>query len=98
DATVIDFKAIAGGLDPAANEELDWTELALQVQLYAHASREVLSENAKTGAVHLLKDNQRVEVPVTDSAISAALANVEWAVGRKNTNHEMSRNCSRDAD
>jgi DNA helicase II / ATP-dependent DNA helicase PcrA len=82
DATVIDFKAIAGGLDPAANDELEWTELALQVQLYAHASREVLSQNAKTGAVHLLKDNQRVEVPVSDEAIQAALVNVEWAIER----------------
>ena len=36
----------------------------LQVQLYAKAANEVLGENARTEAVHLLRDNQRVEVPV----------------------------------
>jgi DNA helicase II / ATP-dependent DNA helicase PcrA len=82
DATVIDFKAIEGGPDPANNPDLDWTMLALQVQLYAHAAREVLTQAAKTGTVHLLKDNQRLEVPITDQAIAAAIANVEWAVDR----------------
>lgn len=82
DATVIDFKAIDGGLDPANNPDLDWTMLALQVQLYAHAAREVLTQAAKTGSVHLLKDNQRIEVPISDEAIAAAIANVEWAVDR----------------
>lgn len=80
EATVVDFKAIAGGDDPEANPDLEWTELSLQVQLYAKAAREVLSEEAKTGAVHLLKDNQRIEVPVTDAAIQAAVENVEWSV------------------
>jgi DNA helicase-2/ATP-dependent DNA helicase PcrA len=32
--------------------------------------------------VHLLKDGQRVEVPVDDAAVEAAVANVEWAVER----------------
>ena len=82
EASVIDFKAIEGGSEPEESEELVWTELALQVQLYAKAAREVLGENARTGAVHLLKDNQRVEVPVSDEAIDAAVENVEWAVGR----------------
>jgi len=82
DATVIDFKAIEGGPDPANNPDLDWTMLALQVQLYAHAAREVLTQAAKTGSVHLLKDNQRLEVPITDEAVGAAIANVEWAVDR----------------
>lgn len=82
DAWVVDFKTMEGGLEPADNVELDWTEMALQVQLYAMAAREVLGENARTGAVHLLKDGQRVEVPVDDSAVGAAVANVEWAVGR----------------
>ena len=82
DATVIDFKAIEGGPDPVNNPDLDWTMLALQVQLYAHAAREVLTQAAKTGSVHLLKDNQRLEVPITDEAITAAIANVEWAVDR----------------
>ena len=82
DASVIDFKAIEAGPDPEANPALDWTELALQVQLYAKAAREVLGENARTGHVHLLKDNQRVEVPVGDAAVAAAVGNVEWAVER----------------
>jgi len=82
DAWVIDFKAMEGGPAPTDNEELDWTEMSLQVQLYAKAAREVLGENARTGAVHLLKDGQRVTVPVDDQAVAAAVANVEWAVNR----------------
>lgn len=82
DAWVVDFKTMEGGPDPADNEELDWTEMSLQVQLYAKAAREVLGENARTGAVHLLKDGQRVEVRVDDDAVNAAVANVEWAVDR----------------
>lgn len=82
EARVIDFKAIEGGENPERREELNWTELALQVQLYAKAAREVLGENARTGAVHLLKDNQRIDVPVSDQAVEAAVANLEWAVER----------------
>ena len=63
DANVIDFKTMEGGPDPEASETLDWTELALQVQLYARAALDVLDANAKTGAVHLLRDGQRIEVP-----------------------------------
>ena len=79
-AEIIDFKAIEGGAQPDANDDLDWTELALQVQLYARAAEKVLGQNAGTGSVHLLKDNQRVEVPVVNKAVDAALKNVEWAV------------------
>jgi len=82
DASVIDFKSMKGGENPEESEELHWTELALQVQLYAKAARDVLGENARTGAVHLLKDNQRVNVPVTAEAVENAVANVEWAVER----------------
>jgi DNA helicase-2/ATP-dependent DNA helicase PcrA len=82
DAWVVDFKTMEGGPDPTDNEELDWTEMSLQVQLYAKAAREVLGENARTGAVHLLKDGQRVTVPVGDNALDAAVGNVEWAVER----------------
>lgn len=82
DATVVDFKTLEGGDEPAVNERLDWTELALQVQLYARAAIDVLGEPARTGAVHLLKDNQRVAVPVHDTALQDALSNVEWAVAR----------------
>lgn len=81
-ASVVDFKTMEGGPEPTDNEELDWTELSLQVQLYAKAAREVLGENARTGAVHLLKDGQRVTVPVDDAAVTAAVGNVEWAVER----------------
>jgi DNA helicase-2/ATP-dependent DNA helicase PcrA len=79
-AEIIDFKTMEGGEEPETNVELDWTELSLQVQLYARAADQVLGENARTGSVHLLKDNQRVEVPITDEAIASALENVEWAV------------------
>lgn len=79
-AEIVDFKAMEGGKQPNINEELDWTELALQVQLYAQAADQVLGQNARTGSVHLLKDNQRVEVPSTQEAVNAALANIEWAV------------------
>ena len=82
DASVIDFKSMKGGDPLEETEEFDWTELALQVQLYAKAARDVLGENAQTGAVHFLKDSQRVEVPITDTAIASAVANVEWAVDR----------------
>lgn len=74
DANVIDFKTME------ESDALDWTELSLQVQLYAKAARDVLGENAKTGSVHLLKDGQRIDVPVDDTAIVDAIANVEWAV------------------
>jgi DNA helicase II / ATP-dependent DNA helicase PcrA len=82
DAEVVDFKSMEGGEDPEINEELEWTDLVLQVQLYAKAAREVLGENARTGHVHLLKDNQRVSVAVDDHAVQAAVDNVEWAVKR----------------
>ena len=62
-AEIIDFKTMEGGEQPAENEDLDWTELALQVQLYAMAADQVLGQNARTGSVHLLKDNQRMEGP-----------------------------------
>ena len=79
-AEIIDFKAIEGGEQPHANDHLDWTELALQVQLYARAADQVLGQNARTGSVHLLKDNQRINVPITQQALDEALANIEWAV------------------
>ena len=80
DASVIDFKTMEGGPDPVG--KLDWTELALQVQLYAKAATDMLDANARTGAVHLLKDGQRVEVPVGDDAVESAVRNVEWAAER----------------
>lgn len=82
DASIVDFKAMEGGEEPLQGEELHWTELTLQVQLYAKAAREVLGENARTGFVHLLKDNQRIDIPVDDDAVARAVANVEWAVDR----------------
>lgn len=80
EAHVIDFKTMEGGDDPQANVNLDWRELSLQVQLYAKAAREVLGENAATGSIHLLKDNKRVDVPIDEAAVAAAVRNVEWAV------------------
>ena len=82
DASVIDFKSMEGGAQPVKNRDLDWTELSLQVQLYARAATEVLSETASTGAVHLLQDGQRIDVPVDANSIQAAIDNLEWAVAR----------------
>lgn len=82
EATVVDFKTMEGGEIPEENDTLDWTEMALQVQLYAKAARDILGENAQTGSVHFLKDNQRINVPITNNAIQDAIENVEWAVER----------------
>ncbi|QOJ27383.1 MAG: ATP-dependent helicase [Ignavibacteriales bacterium] len=86
EARVIDFKSMdfpEGQLNP-----FFWINLSLQVQLYAYAADIVLGENAKTGSVHLLKapntgeSPNRVNVPITDLAIQAAIQNIEWAVNR----------------
>ena len=79
-AEIIDFKTMEGREEPTTSDDLDWTELALQVQLYARAADHVLGQNAKTGSVHLLKEGQHIEVPITQDAVNAALANIEWAV------------------
>lgn len=79
-AEIIDFKTMEGGGQPETNDDLNWAKLALQVQLYARAADQVLGQNARTGSVHLLKDNQRVEIPINQEAVDAALANIEWAV------------------
>lgn len=86
EAKVIDFKSM-----DFPEENLDpffWINLSLQVQLYAHAADVVLGENAKTGSVHLLKAMNlddapnRVDVPISNEAIQAAIQNIEWAVNR----------------
>jgi ATP-dependent DNA helicase UvrD/PcrA len=83
EATVIDFKSIELGEGNAVEKsKIDWISLSLQVQLYALAARNVLSENAKVGNVHFLVDSQRVEIPVSEEAVDAALKNVEWAVNK----------------
>jgi len=79
EAEVIDYKAIERKGDPT-QEDIDWTELAVQVQLYAKAAQDVLGENAKTGFVHLLKNGEREEIPISHDAIAAAISNIEWAV------------------
>ena len=79
-AEIIDFKTMDSSDPDDESVMVDWTELALQVQLYARAATAVLGENAKTGSVHFLKDNQRIEVPIADDALDAAIANIEWAV------------------
>ena len=82
EAEVIDFKTMEGGDGPEVYERLYWTELSLQVQLYAKGARDVLGENTRTGAVHLLRNGQRISVPVDVDATDAAVGNVEWAVRR----------------
>ena len=79
-AQVIDFKTMEGGPEPDDNVDLNWTNLSLQVQLYAMAAEQVLDKNAKTGSVHFLKDGKRIEIPITPEALDDALSNVEWAV------------------
>ena len=79
-AEIIDFKTMDSADPDNGAYMVDWTDLVLQVQLYAKAATEVLGENAKTGSVHFLKDNQRVSVPITDGALNNAIANIEWAV------------------
>jgi DNA helicase-2/ATP-dependent DNA helicase PcrA len=86
EARIIDFKSMdfpEGQLNP-----FFWINLSLQVQLYAYSAVIVLGENAKTGSVHLLKapnsedSPNRIDVPITDSAIVSAIQNIEWAVNR----------------
>lgn len=85
DASVIDFKSMDA---PEEGMVFFWINLALQVQLYAYAADIVLGERAKTGSVHLLKmpnaENQpnRINVPINNEALKAAIDNVEWAVDR----------------
>lgn len=79
DAHVIDFKSME---EPPITSQNDWIDLAVQVQLYAYAAEEVLDEKAKTGSVHLLRDSNRVDIPIQDSDINASIDNIEWAVER----------------
>lgn len=86
EAKVVDFKSM--DYPEHHRNPSFWINLALQVQLYAYAADVVLGENAKTGSVHLLKERNepanpnRIEVPVTDNAINAAIENIKWAVER----------------
>lgn len=83
-AKVIDFKSM--DYPEESRTPFFWINLSLQVQLYAHAASVVLNENAKTGAVHLLKEDNfpdnpnRIDVPVDEDSINAAIENIEWAV------------------
>lgn len=86
EASVIDFKSM--DFPEGQLNAFFWINLSLQVQLYAYAADIVLGENAKTGSVHLLKapstdeSPNRVNVPISDSAIESAIQNIEWAVNR----------------
>jgi DNA helicase-2/ATP-dependent DNA helicase PcrA len=82
DAHVIDFKSMDTPDETTPN---DWIDLSLQVQLYAYAANEVLGERTKTGSVHLLKEQgekARVNIPVSNEAVGAAIENISWAVDR----------------
>lgn len=82
DSHVIDFKSLDA---PDDNSPNDWIDLSLQVQLYAYAADQVLGENTRTGSVHLLKEygtDARVNIPVENDAVSAAISNIGWAVDR----------------
>jgi DNA helicase II / ATP-dependent DNA helicase PcrA len=80
EAHVVDFKTMEGGENPLENQKLDWRTLSLQVQLYAHATREVYGQRAEMGSIHLLKDNKRISVPIDEASVRSAMENVEWAV------------------
>ena len=86
EAKVIDFKSM--DFPERQLNPFFWINLSLQVQLYAYVADIVLGENAKTGAVHLLKAPNtdevpnRISVPITDEAIESAIQNIEWAVNR----------------
>lgn len=95
DAHVIDFKSMDTPDDDIPN---DWIDLSLQVQLYAYAANEVLGEQAKTGSVHLLKEqgeNARVNIPVSDKAVGIAIENINWAVDRILDDDFPTRPCAR---
>jgi DNA helicase-2/ATP-dependent DNA helicase PcrA len=79
EAKVIDFKSMDY---PKPPDDFFWINLSMQVQLYTQAARVVLGENAKTGAVHLLKAEapNRVDIPITDDAVESAMENIKWAV------------------
>lgn len=82
DSHVIDFKSLDVPDDNAPN---DWIDLALQVQLYAYAADQVLGESTRTGSVHLLKRqgaDARINIPVENEAVEAAIDNISWAVDR----------------
>ena len=80
EAEIIDFKTMDSTAPDDDAAMIDWTELALQVQLYTRAAERALGENAGTGSVHFLKDNRRVQVPIDGAALQAAIDNIEWAV------------------
>lgn len=93
DSHVIDFKSLDA---PDDNTPNDWIDLSLQVQLYAYAANQVLGENARTGSVHLLKErgtDARINIPVNDTAVSAAIENISWAVNRILDNDFPMRPC-----
>ena len=82
DSHVIDFKSLDAPDDDTPN---DWIDLSLQVQLYAYAADQVLGENTRTGSVYLLKEHgtdARVNIPVENDAVSAAISNIGWSVDR----------------
>lgn len=76
-AEVIDFKSMEV---PDELDKFDWREMSIQVQLYSRAAREVIGENAETGYVHTLKNNNRVRVPVDNESVNNAISVIEWAV------------------
>lgn len=95
DAHVIDFKSMDTPDDTTPN---DWIDLSLQVQLYAYAANEVLGEKTKTGSVHLLKERgskARVDIPVSEEAVNAAIENISWAVDRVLDDDFPMRPCAR---
>lgn len=78
DAELVDFKAM--DTEGGSEGSLDWAALSLQVQLYARAARDVLGTPVRLGSVHMLKDGERISIPIDAAAQDAAVMNIEWAV------------------
>jgi len=76
-AEVIDFKSMEV---PEDMGQQDWREMSVQVQLYSKAAREVLGQNAETGFVHILKNNERIKIPVDEQSTENAIETIKWAV------------------
>ena len=79
DVVVIDFKSLD---ESAISNKEDWVQLCIQIQLYARAANTIFDLNTTSGALHLLKDGRRFQIPVSDDAINASLNNIEWAVNK----------------
>ena len=88
-ADVIDFKT----MEIPNQEDYDWRDMSIQVQLYSKAAKEIMGENVETGYIHTLKDNKRTSIPVDDNSVDKAIKAIEWAVSGILSNDFPMRPC-----